>query len=218
MLQDLSPSTVLPPYQADWVTVFVDNFDNISSLDNWTPLTRPRGHQLCLFQDSIRNISIDTTEEKLYITPIKENVIYKVGGTYQKQYYYTSGELISNAEFRFGYFKIRCKLPKFKGAHSAFWLFSGSQGTNDDVLELDIFEVASSNPMETRRNSFTVNYMQYSNSSRDNGLGFFVNNDEPTNSLSDKFYTYALEWTPNELTYYRATRTHLKLKQHLKSQ
>ncbi|MCD6111745.1 MAG: family 16 glycosylhydrolase, partial [Bacteroidales bacterium] len=207
MLHDLSPSTVILPYKADWDTVFVDNFDDVSSLDNWTPKTTPRGHQLCLFQDSIRNISIDTTEGKLYITPIKENVIYNAGGNYQKQYYYTSGELISNAEFRFGYFEIRCKLPRFKGAHPAFWLFSGPQDTLNDALELDIFESSSSNPMETRRNSFTTNYTQYNNPNNntctDNScMGFFINNDEPTNTLSDKFYTYALEWTPNELTYY----------------
>ena len=211
MLHDLSPSTGIPPfpYQTDWDTVFVDNFDDVSSLDNWTPKENPRGHQLCLFQDSVRNISINTTEEKLYITPVKENVIYSLwGGNYQKQYYYTSGELISNAEFRFGYFEIRCKMPTFKGAHPAFWLLSDPQVVGDkvDALELDIFEAASSNIMETRRNSFTVNYMQYINESRDNGLGFFVNNDEPTNSLSDKFYTYALEWTPNELTYYLDNR------------
>ena len=211
MLHDLSPSIEEPfPVKADWDSVYFNNFEDISSLENWTAKTSPRGHQLCLFQDSIQNISIDTTEKKLYITPIKENVFY-INGAYKKQYYYTSGELElqlpnSTEGFLYGYFEIRCKLPRFKGAHPAFWLFSGAHGSNNDALEIDIFEASSSNPMETRRNSFTVNYSQYKNPNnnpgRDNGVGFFMNNDEPSHSLSDSYYIYALEWTPYELTYY----------------
>ena len=120
MLHDLSPSIEGPfPVKTDWDSVYFNNFDDISSLENWTAKTSPRGHQLCLFQDSIRNISINTIEKKLYITPIKENVIYKVGEQYKKQYYYTSGELelqLPNITkgFLYGYFEIRCKLPRFK--------------------------------------------------------------------------------------------------------
>jgi len=215
MLHDLSPSIEKPfPIKPDWDLVFFDNFDDISSLENWTPKITPRGHQLCLFQDDIDNIMIKTEEKKLYITPIKENVFY-INGAYKKQYYYTSGELElklpnSTEGFLYGYFEIRCKLPRFKGAHPAFWLLSKiveiPEEDKWDAFEIDIFEASSANPMETRRNSLSTNYSSYifhdKINENESGKGFFINNDEPTNSLSDKFYIYALEWTPYELTYY----------------
>jgi beta-glucanase (GH16 family) len=208
MLHDLSPSITKPfLYQPDWILIFEDKFEDISSLGNWTQRNIPRGHQLCLFQDENKNVSINTTEKKLYIIPKKENVIFRKVGGYEKQYYYTSGELNSNDKFLYGYFEIRCKLPRFKGAHSAFWLLSKLSYIPEedgwDAWEIDIFEASSSNLMETRRNSISSNYSSYIIDNPDHGIkGFFINNDEPTNSLSDKFYTYALEWTPYELTYY----------------
>ena len=44
-------------------------------------------------------------------------------------------------KFQYGYFEIRCKLPKHKGAFPAFWLHSASTNTNDPYYEeIDIFE------------------------------------------------------------------------------
>lgn len=45
------------------------------------------------------------------------------------------------ADFRFGYFEIRCKLPENPGAHTAFWLQGASVAQGDPYYEeIDIFE------------------------------------------------------------------------------
>ena len=63
--------------------------------------------------------------------------------------YYFSGaiEYVKNiwnpdlGRFKYGYFEIRCKLPKHRGAFPAFWLHNSNQDTSDPYYEeIDIFE------------------------------------------------------------------------------
>lgn len=54
--------------------------------------------------------------------------------------------------FQFGYFEIRCKMPKHMGAHPAFWLHGASPDSLDPYYEeIDIFEYSWSlgNPNAT---------------------------------------------------------------------
>ena len=50
---------------------------------------------------------------------------------------YDTGEFESKEMFLWGYYEIRCKLPKGRDAWPAFWLYGESNGTNN---ERDVFE------------------------------------------------------------------------------
>ncbi|MDP4717859.1 MAG: family 16 glycosylhydrolase, partial [Flavobacteriales bacterium] len=50
---------------------------------------------------------------------------------------YDTGEFESKELFLWGYYEIRCKLPKGRNAWPAFWLYGESNGTNN---EIDVFE------------------------------------------------------------------------------
>ncbi len=49
-------------------------------------------------------------------------------------------------QFKYGYFEIRCKLPKHQGAFPSFWLHGSSKEASDPYYEeIDIFEYTWSN-------------------------------------------------------------------------
>lgn len=117
---------------------------------------------------------------------------------------YTTGECRTRKFYKYGYFEARIKLPRFKGAHPAFWLFSGNHGEDKNALEVDIMETSVDNILDTRRYAFTNNFSEYNHKDPeiDNHQKGHLFGCENSESLSDDFHLYAVEWTYNELRYY----------------
>ncbi len=100
---------------------------------------------------------------------------------------------------KFGYYEIRCKLPKYDGWHSAFWLQSPSIGAHPDPryggVECDIME----------------NYRQYTEGlmvcgclwggygKEGRGYGHFR---FPHVETADGWHTYAVDWTKEGYIFY----------------
>lgn len=100
---------------------------------------------------------------------------------------------------RYGYYEIRCRLPKCDGWHSAFWLQSPSIGAHPDPavagVECDIME----------------NYRQYKYGSMICGCGWGGYGAEskwaghfefPLIETEDGWHTYAVDWTPEGYIFY----------------
>ena len=71
--------------------------------------------------------------------PYSDDLFYFSGAIeyYKKRYVQNEDE----RKFLYGYFEIRCKLPKHKGAFPAFWLHSANPNPTDPYYEeIDIFE------------------------------------------------------------------------------
>ncbi|MFC2150884.1 family 16 glycosylhydrolase [Bacteroidota bacterium] len=95
---------------------------------------------------------------------------------------YTSGAIQTPFKFRYGYFEIKCKIPKGEGLWPAFWLW----GTK----EIDIFEFEGNSP-----NIIHTNWW-------DSGQ-----HPQPFQIIKsayadDVYYTYAFEWTPTHFKWY----------------
>lgn len=100
---------------------------------------------------------------------------------------------------KYGYYEIRCRLPKCDGWHSAFWLQSPSIGAHPDPevagVECDIME----------------NYRQFKYGSMICGCGWGGYGAEskwaghfefPLEETEDGWHTYAVDWTPEKYTFY----------------
>jgi beta-glucanase (GH16 family) len=146
----------------DWKLFFEDNFDG-SSLDeskwvipyqgvlggynfdgwkNWyantgiTP-SKPISDNLVVENGSLKIIARKENP------PITGTVVtsWTSGGapltTMTTNYDYSSGWVESKKEFSYGWYEIKCTIPKGRGFWPAFWLFDQHNGTRS---ELDIFE------------------------------------------------------------------------------
>lgn len=104
---------------------------------------------------------------------------------------------------KFGYFEVRCLLPKGQGQWAAFWMMNDGvfnvDGSGRDGAELDIFESPYFNKKAPFRNAITTNvhYDGYDEGHRMEHVGKFY-----VPAPYDTFNTYGLEWNENEYIFY----------------
>ena len=103
----------------------------------------------------------------------------------------------------FGYFEVRCILPKGCGMWSAFWMLSNGMGQvgngGEDGAEIDIFESPFFGDKFSRRVSSNIHIDGYGADLKSSHVC------EPYLLLNDpyeKFNTYGLEWNENEYIFY----------------
>ena len=105
----------------------------------------------------------------------------------------------------YGYFEIRCILPKGAGLNPAFWLLSDGMWADDTDggitgAEVDVLETNTRyNPMDPSFNSIvqTIHVDSYDEAHKWENQGEFYA-DDPYN----KFNTYGVEWNENEYIFY----------------
>jgi beta-glucanase (GH16 family) len=110
---------------------------------------------------------------------------------------YDTGEFESKELFLWGYYEIRCELPKGRDAWPAFWLYGESNGTNN---EIDVFEFWNeenffggySEKKQSRIQHMTVHYNK-----RMSGRGEKLSFDG-----SAGMHTYGVLWTENAIVWY----------------
>jgi len=91
---------------------------------------------------------------------------------------------IGKAEFGFGRFEMRCRLPEGKGLWPAFWLFGGQ-------TEIDIFEICSERSKWVKASLHRWGEPRSSNTGKHKG-----------EDHSADFHTFAVEWERDELRWY----------------
>ena len=141
------------------------------------------------------------------------NVEYKDGPA-GEQYYAYGMETNPNKNYNgrhtgyeqlYGYFEIRCILPKGAGLNPAFWLLTDGMWADDtdggvSGSEVDVFETNTdfdSASKEYNSVFHTIHIDSYGDAHRQEVQGFFYA-DDPYN----KFNTYGVEWNENEYIFY----------------
>jgi len=117
--------------------------------------------------------------------------------------YYSLGMDSRNSfEQKFGYFEVRCILPKGEGLWSSFWLMcqgvanvdgSGRDGTEIDIYESPYYYTANKNRVLVGG----LNYDGYGADNRNSHVGI-----HPVDDPYDTFHTYSMEWNENEYIFY----------------
>ena len=118
--------------------------------------------------------------------------------------YYSQILLTKNLfEQTYGYFEIRCILPKGTGQWAAFWMNSHTManvdGSGRDGAEIDIFESPYYGNKLFKRDCITsnVHYDGYGEDIKSRRVGNFR-----ANNPYEEYNTYGLEWNEDEYIFY----------------
>jgi beta-glucanase (GH16 family) len=110
---------------------------------------------------------------------------------------YETGEFESKELFLWGYYEIRCELPKGRDMWPAFWLYGESNGTNN---EIDVFEFWNEENVLggfSQKKQARIQHMTTHYNKRMSGAGTKLPFDG-----SEGMHTYGVLWTENAIVWY----------------
>ena len=176
--------------------VWQDEFDKGSELNasDWTHEVQKDHWVNNELQNYVDHMSPDgklVTEikgGKLHINCFKEN-----GKVYSGRVY-----AHVNEGWQYGYFEASIKLPKGKGTWPAFWMMPVGNDWNTNPWpmcgEIDIMEEVGVVPNEVSSSVHTQDYNHTKNTQKTHAMTIA--------DAEGAFHTYALLWTPDEITTY----------------
>lgn len=187
---------------SDWEMVWNDEFDGDSiNSKNWTHEVNCLGggnNEKQCYTDSADNSYVEDGVLKIVALPAAE-------GAEQP---YTSARLISQnkADFTYGRFEIKAKLPSGQGSWPAFWLlptdavYGGWPRSGEiDILEAVNLKVEDDEGVAENRIYGTLHYGQSYPDNDHSGKSYSLANAA---NPADDFHTYAIEWQEGEIRWY----------------
>lgn len=172
---------------SDYELVWSDEFDYTGLPDStkWTYDTEGNaagwGNNEEQFYTTARKENTSVTNGKLAITAIREDFEGKK---------FTSGRLITKADWDSGRFEIRAKVPSGRGTWSAIWMMPGGWTFNDgnwpDVGEIDIMEHVGHDLNVIHASAHSKDY-QWQVGTQKTGV-------MTVPKASEEFHSYILEW------------------------
>ncbi len=189
------PATDTLAVPAGWQLVWSDEFDSAGLPDTskWaydTGMNKQGWHNNeKQYYSGPRAENAVQRDGKLVITARKEQMTSTADWGGQS---YTSARLITagKADWTYGYYEIRAKLPCGKGTWPAIWML-GSAGGWPAGGELDIMEQVGSNPTRVFSTTHTTS------GSGANGSGAATVVADPCTA----FHTYQMEWTAQQIRF-----------------
>jgi beta-glucanase (GH16 family) len=182
-----------PPGDPEWLLIFSDEFNELSlDLNTW---------DTHFFWGRILP---GNNEEQYYMDDA-----YDFTGSYirlradireMNGFDYTSGMISSFDKFAFqyGYAEMRARIPAGQGFWPAFWLLPtalGQDGGQTWPPEIDVFEILGHQP----NYAYMTNWYGTWPDSISSVQGVYIIHGT---DFSEHFHTYAIEWTPNKITWY----------------
>ena len=198
---DVASVDVTTPVE-DWVMVWNDEFDSASiDASKWSYEVNCDGggnnEQQC-YTDSAENSFIADGNLNIVALPAEEGA--------EKPY--TSARLITQykADFKYGRFEMRAKLPQGQGSWPAFWMlptdsvYGGWPKSGEiDIMEAVNLKVTDSEGNEEAYIHGTLHYGQeWPNNSSSGKAALLPDGTNP----ADDFHTYAIEWQEGEIRWY----------------
>ena len=171
-----------------WKLTFQDEFDGASlDLTKWNPQDpwgKVRNRELQAYVKDAFTVH----DGILRVTVAKRAADYD-GAPRQ----YTSGMMTTYRKFaqKYGWFEIRCRVPKGNGLWPAFWMLPEPLGWPP---EIDVMENLG---QDTQVAYFTNHFTAADGKHGSKGSGKMATPD-----LSADFHTYAVEWSPESIVWY----------------
>lgn len=114
------------------------------------------------------------------------------GNQTTSSFQFTSGQIESKRKFGYGYYEIRCKIPKGQNYWPAFWLFTTPWS------EIDVFEFWNENNLNNLSKNVHLNIH-----STWGGQQFMCQSEYNNGTdYSEEFHTFGLEYTPTKIIWY----------------
>ncbi|HPS55017.1 MAG TPA: glycoside hydrolase family 16 protein [Sedimentisphaerales bacterium] len=191
--ENLKTAKTITPEKAGYVLTFADEFDG-DKLDEtkwtmgypgWTePESAPMAYVIDANQCELRDGINYMKEEK--------RKCKNLNGV-EKEY---ASALIQTADTFmqcFGWYEIRCKMPKFLGAFPAFWLFPKGN-IEPPSGEIDVFEHLSRWGEYT---SWNMHWGDYADKHREILAQKYL-----VPGINSEYHTYACDWEPGKVSFY----------------
>lgn len=206
-----SPLVSNPEYKPGWILMFQDEF-NGTAIDStkWNKSENMHGNNPNTHLDYERQFNrahgsnFEVSNGTLKIKAIKENYHGVwcdswVNGQCTQinafDYQYTSGFMESLKTYGYGYYEIKCKIPKGQSFWPAFWIFS------NPWHEIDFYENADcgeNGQFHVGTNFHVVNSVSGNCPDPTNG-SFEI---PVSQNLADNFYTIGVDWRENAMKWY----------------
>jgi len=198
---DLASVDVVTPVE-DWVMVWSDEFDS-ASIDSakWSYEVNCDGggnnEQQC-YTDSADNSFVADGNLNIVALPAEEGAAKP----------YTSARMVTQykADFKYGRFEMRAKLPQGQGSWPAFWMMPTDSVYGEwpksgeiDIMEAVNLKVTDSEGNEEAYIHGTLHYGEAWPNNSSSGKGTLL--PDGTNPADD-FHTYAIEWQEGEIRWY----------------
>lgn len=192
-----APASAAPtPVQGgSYTLVWEDNFDGTTlNSANWSPMIGNGCPNLCGWGNNelqyYRAENATVGGGLLTITARQENF----GGSQ-----YTSARLrsLNKADFTYGRFEMRAKLPAGQGLWPAFWLLPSDSvyGVWAASGEMDVMEAVG---QTTNRVLGTIHFGGTFPNNTFSGGNYTL----PSGNFTDEFHTFAMEWEPTMIRWY----------------
>lgn len=139
------------------------------------------------------------TVERIENTKVENGILHIIA---QKEDYqnkkYTSARLISKADWQYGKFETRAKLPAGRGTWAAIWMMPGGWTFNDgnwpDIGEFDIMEHVGHDPGVIHASAHSKDYQWQKGTQQTNTIH--------VPGATEEFHSYTWEWTPEVVKAY----------------
>ena len=191
--------------------VWSDEFDHGFDAEIW------QGHYVYGAEDTqLRDVAYWNRDQVSFTDDgcLQLTVAYKENGPKGAGYYSYGMETNPNKNYSgdhtgyeqlYGYFEIRCKMPKGKGLNPAFWLLTDGMWADDTDggltgAEVDVFEtLTDKDEASAFYNSVfhTIHVDGYEADHKSEHQGFYYGSD-----IYNEFNTYGVEWNENEYIFY----------------
>ncbi len=196
---------------SDWQLVWSDEFDG-SAIDNnnWTHEVNCWGggnNEKQCYTENAENSFVSDGTLKLVALPAEEGA----------ELPYTSARIISKnkADFKYGRFEIKAKMPFGQGSFPAFWMlptdetYGGWPKSGEiDILETINLKTVDENGVEESNIHGTLHYGKEWPDNSHSGKSYSMTGVGEANALStsgnpaDDFHVYAIEWQEGEIRWY----------------
>ena len=193
----------------EWQLVWADEFDG-SVIDNskWQHEVNCAGggnNELQCYTDAQANSFVENG--LLHIVGVKQAVSGndgwdgKSGNNVTRNYSSARLRTLGLADWRYGRFEIRAKLPFGQGMWPAIWMLPAQNSYGGWPLdgEIDIMETVNLRT-NTDNSNRLHGYLHYSDAKGQ--LKSSGNSIIPSNDLSTNFHTFAVEWEAGEIRWY----------------
>jgi beta-glucanase (GH16 family) len=185
-----------------WILDFSEEFNGDElDPDKWA-IQNENCHAMspsAYFSNSPENVRVEDGKLKLRV---KESDAFdctdpNTNPPVMKRYYYSGGWVVSQDNFHYGYFEMKCYIPGDIGLYPCFWMY----GTiwpymMTDYDEIDVFEKSLDDPSNT---------MLMQNYYHDTGLPGWqrlCQTLEFNQLYVGQENIFAVEWLPEEITFY----------------
>jgi beta-glucanase (GH16 family) len=206
-------SSVIDPQQpvSDWQMVWSDEFDGSEiKANHWSHEINCTGggnNEKQCYTDSAENSFVSDGTLKLVALPAKE-------GAEQP---YTSARIVSKnkADFKYGRFEIKAKMPYGQGSFPAFWMlptdevYGGWPHSGEiDILETVNLKTVNDEGVVESNIHGTLHYGKDWPDNSHSGKSYSMNGEGAADALStspnpaDDFHVYAIEWQEGEIRWY----------------